>query len=96
MRYETQGEVWAMPTGGWHLLTLPSELTAGLKALRGPNAVAFGSMRVQATIGATTWRTSIFPDTKRGAFLLPVKAEVRRREGITAGDVVPVVVELLL
>ena len=51
-------------------------------------------MRVNATIGATTWETSIFPDTKSGSYLLPVKAEVRRREGVEDGDAVTVTLEL--
>ena len=36
--------------------------------------------------GKTTWKTSIFPDKKSGTYLLPLKADVRRREGIGAGD----------
>ena len=49
-----------------------------------------------ATLGATTWRTSIFPDSKSGGFLLPLKAEVRQRERIATGDVVTVAVEIEL
>ena len=48
----------------------------------------FGSVRVQATIGQTTWATSIFPDTKSSSYLLPVKAAVRREAGIEEGDAV--------
>lgn len=53
--------------------------------LRGP-ARNFGSMRVLAGIGETRWRTSVFPGKDRGAFILPVKLDVRRREGLAAGD----------
>ena len=41
-----------------------------------------------------TWRTSVFPQ-KDGGYILPVKAEVRRRAGIAAGDLVTVALELL-
>ena len=58
--------------------------------------MGWGSLRVTATIGGTTWRTSVFPDAKSGAFVLPLKAEVRRREGIGAGDRVAVAVEIEL
>jgi hypothetical protein len=47
---------------------------------------AFGSLRVSATIGETRWDTSIFFDTKAGAFVLPVKADVRRKESLNLGD----------
>ena len=50
---------------------------------------AFGSVRVEASVGATTWRTSVFPDKVRG-YVLPVKAAVRRAEGLDVGDDVTV------
>ncbi|WP_353848675.1 DUF1905 domain-containing protein [Cellulomonas sp.] len=37
------------------------------------------------TIGTTTWRTSIFPGAE--TYVLPLKAAVRRKESIEAGDV---------
>jgi hypothetical protein len=95
-RYEVEGEVWAYAgKSGWHFLTLPKDLTSGLRTLRGTSH-AWGSMRVQATLGGATWNTSIFPDTKSGAFLLPIKAEVRAREGILAGDRVSVSIEVAI
>jgi hypothetical protein len=54
----------------------------------------FGSVRVEARIGDVVWRTSVFPQ-KTGGYLLPVKADVRRRAGIAAGDEVRVELELL-
>lgn len=41
-------------------------------------------------MGLTTWSTSLFPDTKRGTFLLPMKRSVRLKEQLTEGDVVHV------
>ncbi|CCE99595.1 hypothetical protein predicted by Glimmer/Critica (plasmid) [Sinorhizobium fredii HH103] len=37
-------------------------------------------------IGKTEWTTSVFPDKASGSFLLPVKAEVRRKEKLAAGQ----------
>jgi hypothetical protein len=54
----------------------------------------FKSSRVEATIGVVTWRTSVFP-MRSGGYFLPVKAEVRRKTGIAAGDEVTVEIELL-
>jgi Domain of unknown function (DUF1905) len=54
----------------------------------------FGSVAVGVTLGSTTWTTSLFRDTKSGSYLLPVKAGVRRREGVGAGDTVRLVVEV--
>lgn len=54
----------------------------------------FGSVRVKACIGDTTWPTSVFP---HGAdeWIMLVKAEVRQAEDIAEGDAVYVSLELL-
>ncbi|HEY0647999.1 DUF1905 domain-containing protein [Phenylobacterium sp.] len=97
MRYAFDAEVW-LYTGAksaWHFVSLPPEFSEGIRGLRGPRAAGWGSVRVTATIGETTWRTSIFP-AESGVFVLPLKAEVRAREHIGAGDRVAVAVEIEL
>jgi hypothetical protein len=77
--------VWSGETAGaWHFLTLPRDLSARVRAMAGRDA-AFGSVRVRAQIGAVAWSTSLFPSTERQAFLLPVKADVRRKAGLRVG-----------
>jgi hypothetical protein len=53
-----------------------------------------GFLRVAATVGKTTWDTSIFPDRRSDAYLLPLKADVRTREGIGIGDTISFMVEI--
>ncbi|AZS20596.1 MULTISPECIES: DUF1905 domain-containing protein [unclassified Caulobacter] len=96
MQYTFEAEIWrSSGAGGWFFTTLPGEVAASLRALSGP-AEGFGSVRVRAQIGGVTWNTSVFPDNRSKSFLLPVKAEVRRRAGVTAGDRVQVLIELLI
>jgi len=54
----------------------------------------FGSARVQAEIGDTRWKTSVFPHKESGGWLLPIKAAVRKAEGLLEGDAVTVTVSL--
>lgn len=54
----------------------------------------FGSVKVAATIGASTWTTSLFPQ-KDGSWFLPVKAAVRRAEALEEGAPVAAEIELL-
>ena len=54
----------------------------------------FGSARVEAKIGDTCWKTSVFPHKESGGWLLPVKAAVRKAEGLAEGDAVTVTVSL--
>ena len=77
----------------WHFITVPKKESEEIKLQNGPRR-GWGSVRVQTTIGKTSWKTSIFPDKKAGAYLLPVKADVRKREKLTAGQKVGVLLEL--
>ena len=48
----------------------------------------WGMIPVTAQIGRTGWKTSIFP--KDGRYVVPVKAPVRKAEGLDVGDTVTV------
>ena len=93
--YEFEATVWRWREDGtWHFLTLPEDVTDDIDD-RTPQKAGFGSVRVEATIGATTWRTSVFPEKATGAFVLPVKKPVRRAEDIDDGDQVEVSLTVL-
>lgn len=95
-RHRFTAELWEHDgAGSWHFLSLPEDDTDEIDAVHGGRARGFGSQRVEVTIGATTWRTSIFPDTKRGTFVLPVKKPVRVAERLAAGDPVEVSLKVL-
>jgi Domain of unknown function (DUF1905) len=72
--------------GAWHFITVPADISATIKMLTQRNG--FGSVRVNARISETGWKTSLFPDAKSGCYFLPVKADVRKAVKVVAGDVV--------
>ena len=80
--------------GRWYFITVPEEQSAQIKAHAFGNPRGFQSVKVEARIGDVVWRTSLFPLNK-GGYLLPIKAEVRRRADLAAGDEVTVELELL-
>lgn len=86
--------LWPGGQGSWHFITIPEEFSAELRAESFGRRGGFGSLRVQAQIGDVVWHTSVFPQ-KSGGYILPVKAEVRRRAGIVAGDEVRLELEPL-
>ena len=57
--------------------------------------IAFGSVRVEVSIGSSVWKTSLFPSSKEGIFMLPVKALVRRQESVEEGDLLDITLSLL-
>ncbi len=80
----------------WHFFAVTEEVTDEIDERHGANAAGFGSIKVEVTIGGSTWRTSLFPDTKRGCFLLPVKKAVRTAEGLVDGSVSEITVRVLV
>ena len=80
--------------GSWHFVTLPVELAEDIRFEAGPTG-GFGSVRVEARTGGTTWRTSLFPEARTGSFVLPVKKSVREAEGLYAGATCEVAVAVL-
>jgi hypothetical protein len=94
-RFQFETKLWRYQgNAAWHFVTLPKDISEQMRALSQGMRNAFGSLRVIVTIGESTWRTSVFADTKAGAFVLPVKAEVRKKEKISHGDEVRVSVEI--
>lgn len=41
---------------------------------------------MEAQIGKTTWKTAIWFDTKNNSYLLPLKAEIRKKENLTVNQ----------
>ena len=80
--------------GRWYFITIPEEQSDEIRAHAFGNPRGFGSVRIEATIGEVIWRTSVFP-LNSGGYVLPVKADVRRKAGIGAGDEVTVELDLL-
>lgn len=74
--------------GGWHFLVLPKGMAKEIRGAAESLPRGWGSLRIAATIGDTTWQTSVFPEKKTASYLLPVKKEVRDAEGIAAGKTV--------
>ena len=89
MLYKITAEVWLYPAPvAWHFVTIPPKISAEIKARFAKQRVGWGSIPVTVTLGKTIWKTSIFPDKKSGGYLLPLKANIRKKEGIEAGKTV--------
>jgi hypothetical protein len=88
--------VWeARRADSWTFVSLPMEESADIRELAGGRTTGFGSVRVRVTVGATSWRTSIFPDSARQTYVLPIKKAVRKAERLDPGDTATVTVELI-
>lgn len=93
--YEIDTVVWLYPgMAGWHFVTIPQDLAADIKRHFGTIKRGWGSIPVRVTINRTTWETSIFPDKQSNGYLLPIKADVRKKEHISVDEKVHVLLEI--
>ncbi len=81
--YTVTAPVWLFSgNGAWYFVTVPAATSKKLKTRYGLSAKGWGSLPVEATVGRTSWRTSLFPYEKAGGYILPLKAAVRKAENI--------------
>lgn len=87
---------WDARTDSWVFVSLPPAVSDEVaERADGGAPRGFGAVRVEVRCGATTWRTSVFPDTARGCYVLPLKAAVRRAESVEVDREVRFVLRLL-
>jgi Domain of unknown function (DUF1905) len=89
MNLEFSDEVWFWKVPApWHFITVPEEECDELEATSAFVTYGWGMIPVTAQIGGTEWKTSLFP--KGGRYIVPVKAWVRKAEGLEVGDIATV------
>lgn len=88
VRYSLRGKLVPYDTtaGSWRFITLPKAQSKELRSMF-DGSLGFGSLPCTVTVGATTWRTSVFWSKSVG-YMLPVKAAVRKAEGLADGQTV--------
>ena len=89
MRFVFEAEMiyWRGPSPFFYV-PAPADVAQEIRGVAKHVTYGWGVIPVAAEIGGVGFTTSLFP--KDGTYLLPVKAAVRKRTGVTAGDVVAV------
>lgn len=78
--------------GGWVFISLPQDLSEEIREIFKSEERGWGRLSVSAKIGTTEWKTAIWFDTKANTYLLPLKADIRKKEKVTIDKPVNVVV----
>jgi hypothetical protein len=95
INFSFEGEAWKYSKdSGWHFASLPKAISTNIKNNLSELMRPWGSVKIQASIGDTKWDTSLFFDTKKDCFLLPVKSTIRKKEKISAGDVRKICIQI--
>ena len=94
-QYKIQAKVWLYPgDAAWHFVTIPQDISEDIKHLFGDRAKGWGSIPVRVTVGSSSWETSIFPDKKENAYILPLKKQIRKNENIQLNDSLQFLLEI--
>ena len=90
MTWQITGELWYWRgPAPWYFVTVPEEECLLLQEAAALVSYGWGMVPVTARIGGTTWTTSLWPKDER--YVVPLKADVRRAEGLAEGDLTTVV-----
>ena len=72
----------------FHFVTVPEEESQDIEAISGEVTYGWGCIPVRVRIDETDFTTALIP--KDGRYLVPLKDVVRKRLGVSDGDVVAV------
>jgi hypothetical protein len=93
MRIEFSAKIWQWRgPAPFYFVTVPEEDSLELRAVSGAVTYGWGMIPVRARVGDTAWKTALFP--KDGRYLVPLKAAVRKAEGLHEDRDVHVVLEV--
>lgn len=95
--FNIKANVWPYltPRSTYFLVTIPKKESIYIRERFESQKRGFGSIRVTATIGTISWKTSIFPDSKnKETYFMLLKAEVRKKAGITEGNAIEFTIEI--
>jgi hypothetical protein len=96
--FSFSSKVWVYPGANpWFFVTVPKKESDTLRAvMKHYPRRGFGAVKTSVTIGATSWTTSVFPESLSGMYILPIKKQVRKTEDLYEGDTTRITLTPLL
>lgn len=83
IKYEYVTNMWQHQSpGGWYFVSLTKNLSKEIRENLKWQEEGWGRMKAAAQIGDLTWETAIWFDTKMDTYILPIKAEIRKKTNL--------------
>jgi hypothetical protein len=83
IKYEFTARLWKFSgPGGWHFISFPEGLAKEIRNILKSEEEGWGRSRAIVKVGNSEWKAAIWFDTKLGTYLLPLKAEIRKKEDL--------------
>ncbi len=88
--------LWPSTQGAWHFAGVGGSVAKSIRQDYKGLSGGFGSVPVMVIVGKSEWKTSIFWDSRSNSYLLPIKAAIRRAEGIFPDDEIKIIIKIQL
>lgn len=96
MEYTFQSKIWVFGgEGSWYFANLPTDISQEIKQITQESKNAFGTVKVLANINKSSWRTSLFPDSKSKCYVIPIKKPIRLAESLKNNQTVKITIKLI-
>ncbi len=96
IKYEFSAKVYHYSTSsdmvGWTIVSLPKELSVEIRESFKREELGWGRLKVTAKTGGSEWKTAIWFDTKLDAYMLPIKAAIRKKGNIALEQFIDVAI----
>ena len=87
IRYDFEAKIWRHNVqGGWFFVSLPNKTSNEIRENLKWQEEGWGRMKAQAIIKGIEWDTAIWFDKKKDTYLLPLKADIRKKAGLELGQ----------
>lgn len=75
-------------------MSLPKDMSAEIRSFSKWQEEGWGRLKAEASVQGLNWKTAIWYDTKQQTYLLPIKAEIRKKLNAETGKALEVTIEL--
>lgn len=82
IKYKFSAKIWKPPNGSWHFGSLPKNMSSEIRKNLKWQEEGWGRLSVLAKIDQFEWKTAIWFDTKKDCYILPLKADIRKKAGL--------------
>jgi hypothetical protein len=93
IKYEFSAMIWQHSSpDSWYFVSLPKVMAKEIRENLKWMEEGWGRLKASAKIGNSEWKTAIWFDIKQNTYLLPLKAEIRKKENLKIDQKVKVIV----
>ncbi len=83
IKYEYSAKMWRHDApGGWYFVSVPKALSKEIRENLKWQEEGWGRMKAVAQMETLIWETAIWFDTKKDTYILPIKAEIRKKSNL--------------